>query len=123
MLLLTIENIQTKVTDLLKNLKKLRIERNISQQQLASVIKVSQQSINKYENHETEPNLSTLIMLADYFETSVDYIIGRTDIRHKIEPVKEHDLNAKEEALFKYYRQLSQNKRECLEQVAKNLLI
>lgn len=111
------------MTDLLKNLKKLRLEMNISQQQLASVIKVSQQSINKYENHETEPNLSTLIMLADYFETSVDYIIGRTEIRHKIEPVKEHDLNAKEEALFKYYRQLSQSKRECLEQVAKNLLI
>ena len=107
---------------MLKNLKKLRVEKNISQQQLAAEIQVSQQSINKYENHETEPNLTTLVMLADYFETSVDYIIGRTDIRHKIEPVKEHDLNETEEALVKYYRQLPKSKKECLEAVAKNML-
>jgi transcriptional regulator with XRE-family HTH domain len=122
LLLLTIIIYYIRVDILLKNLKKLRFEKNLSQQQLASEIKVSQQSINKYENHETEPNLATLVMLADYFDTSVDYLIGRTDIRHKIEPVKEYDLNEKEQTLFNYYRQLSKDKKECLAAVAKNML-
>ena len=122
MLLLTIIIYYIRVDILLKNLKKLRFEKNLSQQQLSSEIKVSQQSINKYENHETEPNLATLVMLADYFDTSVDYLIGRTDIRHKIEPVKEYDLNEKEQTLFNYYRQLSKDKKECLAAVAKNML-
>lgn len=61
---------------MVKNLKELRVQAGISQQQLADVIGVSQQSINKYENHNIEPDIRTLVALADYFETSVDYLIG-----------------------------------------------
>lgn len=107
---------------LLTNLKKLREEKNISQQALASVIKVSQQSINKYENHDVEPGIGTLKMLADYFDTSVDYIIGYTDIRHKIEPVEKFELNSQEQLYLSYYRMLSQTKRNCLNEVAKNMI-
>ena len=64
---------------MIKNLKSLRTEKGLSQQQLASVIGISQQSINKYENHNVEPDISTLIDLADYFETTVDFLIGRND--------------------------------------------
>ena len=63
---------------MLKNLKILRNKNNITQQQLADIISVSQQSINKYENQNIEPDISTLIALADYFDVSVDYLIGRT---------------------------------------------
>lgn len=63
---------------MLKNLKKLRNENNVTQQQLADAISVSQQSINKYENHNIEPDISTLIQMADYFNVTVDYLIGRT---------------------------------------------
>ena len=73
---------------MLKNLKKLREEKGISQKQLADVVSVSQQSINKYENHNIEPDIDTLIKMADYFETSVDYIIGHSKIRRKIEAVR-----------------------------------
>ncbi len=45
---------------MIKNLKALRKEYNISQQQLANIIGVSQQSINKYENHNVEPDIETL---------------------------------------------------------------
>ena len=61
---------------MVKNLRTLRMSKGISQQQLADVIGTSQQSINKYENHNVEPDISTLIMLADYFQVSVDYLIG-----------------------------------------------
>lgn len=61
---------------LLANLKRLRKKYNISQQQLADVVGVSQQSINKYENHNIEPDIETLKTMADFFNTSIDYIVG-----------------------------------------------
>ena len=51
----------------------------MSQQQLALKLNLSQQTIYKYENQITEPDITTLINLADYFNTSVDYLIGNTD--------------------------------------------
>ena len=63
----------------MKNLKTLRLSKNLSQQQLALRLDLSQQTIYKYENQITEPDIATLIKLADYFNTSVDYLIGNTD--------------------------------------------
>ena len=60
---------------MLHKLKLLRKRNHISQQQLAAAVGVSQQSINKYENHDVETDLSTLIALADYFHVSVDFLI------------------------------------------------
>lgn len=64
---------------MVKNLKLLRTTMGISQQKLANDIGISQQSINKYENHKVEPDINTLIALSNYFEVSVDYLIGKTD--------------------------------------------
>lgn len=61
---------------MVKNLKLLRTEHGVSQQKLGDAVGVSQQSINKYENHNIEPDINTLILLADFFNTSVDYLIG-----------------------------------------------
>lgn len=63
----------------MKNLKKLREERGLSQQNLAEKIGISQQSIYKYENKKAEPDISTIIKLADFFGCTVDYLIGKTD--------------------------------------------
>lgn len=63
---------------MIKNLKTLRNEFKISQQKLADAVGVSQQSINKYENQDVEPDIAILIKIADYFSVSVDYLIGRT---------------------------------------------
>ena len=64
---------------MVKNLKTLRIKSGISQQQLSDVIGVTQQSVNKYENHSVEPDIETLIKMADYFNTTIDYLVGRHD--------------------------------------------
>ena len=58
------------------NLKALRKEYNISQQQLANIIGVSQQSINKYENHNVEPDIETLKAIATFFNTTIDFLVG-----------------------------------------------
>lgn len=105
---------------MVKNLKELRMQAGISQQQLADVVGVSQQSINKYENHNIEPDIRTLVALADYFETSVDYLIGHTDITHIIEPVAQFDLNAQEAALITDFRKLSARQKESVQFVVKS---
>lgn len=89
---------------MVENLKKLRIESGLSQQQLANVIGVSQQSINKYENHGVEPDISTLIALANCFDTSVDYLIGYTDIKRKYENLYPFELNDEEKFFIEKFR-------------------
>lgn len=105
---------------MLKNLKKLRLEHGISQKQLADVISFSQQSINKYENHDIEPDIATLIKIADFFNTSVDYLIGNSDIRRKIENVTPYDLNKEEAQLINEYRKLSPKKKQSIALIIEN---
>ena len=107
---------------MLPNLKKLRQERGISQQRLADAIGLSQQSINHYENHEIEPDIHTLAQIADFFETSIDYVVGHTDIRHRIEPTSAYHLNEDEGDVITKYRTLTPRERACVAQVIDTLL-
>lgn len=106
---------------MVKNLRKLRINKGISQQQLADVIGTSQQSVNKYENHSVEPDISVLIKLADYFETTIDYLVG-----HVIAPtqdlIEEIELTREEMTLIHDYRQLSKEEKESIKLVLRNYL-
>lgn len=102
---------------MLKNLKALRSEKKISQKQLADAVAVSQQSINKYENHSVEPDIKTLIMLADYFNVSVDYLIGHSDIRHKYEEVRPFDLNKSESDFIECFRALTPEQQSSIKSV------
>ncbi len=105
------------------NLKKLRTEKGISQQQLANELEISQQSINKYENHKIEPEIFLLEKMADYFETSIDYLVGHTDLRRKIEEVQSCALNGEEAALMEQYRRLLPRERESIRLVMENYLL
>ena len=98
----------------MQNLKKLRIEKKISQQALADKLNTSQQSIYKYENQLTEPNLDMLEHMADFFDVSVDYLIGYSSCPHKIEEVTETALNTDELALLRAYRALPRSSRSVL---------
>ncbi|MBR2018950.1 MAG: helix-turn-helix transcriptional regulator [Clostridia bacterium] len=60
-------------------LKKLRKERNISQLKLAIDLSMNQNTISRYENLEREADYETLVKIADYFQVSLDYLLGRTD--------------------------------------------
>ena len=104
------------------NLKKLRIKNGISQQKLADAIGTSQQSVNKYENHKIEPDIDTLIRIADYFGTSVDYLIGHTDIDHVIESLTPVDLNSEESELIDNYRKLSPKQKQSIALIIQNYI-
>lgn len=62
-------------------LKKLRKQRKISQVKLAMELNMSQNSISRYENLERQADYDTLIRFADYFDVSLDYLLGRTENR------------------------------------------
>ena len=60
-------------------LKELRKQRKISQLKLAMDLSLSQNSISRYETGERQADYNTLIRIADYFDVSIDYLLGRTD--------------------------------------------
>ena len=66
---------------MLRNLKSLRMERGLSQQELADQLGINQQSVNAYENRATEPDINMIMQLANYFHTTVDYLIGYEAVR------------------------------------------
>ena len=103
----------------MKNLKLLRKQHSLSQQKLADILHVSQQSVYKYENGITSPDIETLIRMADYFNTSIDYLVEHTDIPHKIEPVKETMLNEEESVLIGRYRKMSSSQKTLVQAIAK----
>lgn len=59
----------------MKNLKKMRLARQLSQQKLAEQFGLSQQSIYKYENDLSEPDIQTLKNFADFFHTTIDTLV------------------------------------------------
>ena len=58
-------------------IKELMQEKGIQQQQMAGLLNVSRASIYKYQQGKAEPNIETLIKIADYFDVSLDYLCGR----------------------------------------------
>ncbi len=107
---------------MLPNLKLLRKEYGISQQRLAEGIGVSQQSINQYENHAVEPDLAVLARIADYFNTSIDFVVGHTDVRRRIERTEEYHLSQEEQHFIIRYRSLKAHEKACVSTVLDTLL-
>ena len=62
-----------------ERLKELRQEKNIGQEELANALDVSKGIISLWENGLREPKMNSLIALAQYFEVSVDYLVGLKD--------------------------------------------
>lgn len=60
-----------------ERLRKLRKDRKVFQQTMADELGVSLRAYQFYESGEYDPSLPNLIALADYFQVSVDYLVGR----------------------------------------------
>ncbi|MBQ8283589.1 MAG: helix-turn-helix transcriptional regulator [Clostridia bacterium] len=59
------------------NLKALRKEKEMGQEELAQILKISVKTISHWETGYTEPSILQLCQLADIFETSIDELVGR----------------------------------------------
>ena len=74
-----VEKVLKKGQNMEFRLKKLRKERKISQLKLSIDLNMNQNTISRYENMEREADYETLIKFADYFDVSLDYLLGRTE--------------------------------------------
>ncbi len=65
----------------MNRIKKLRKEKGVYQADLAKYLGLKQQTISAYENGTNEPDLKTLSKMSKYFDVSIDYLIGRSNVR------------------------------------------
>ena len=78
----------------MNRIKNLREELNITQQELADKLNCSKSVIGLYENDRRKPSLEVLLKLSEIFNCSIDYILGKSDIR-----------NIEEEFEFAYHKE------------------
>ena len=62
-----------------QRLQDLRIDSDLSQKKLGEILHISQRSYSHYETGSRNIPIEMLIRLADYYDTTIDYLVGRTD--------------------------------------------
>lgn len=88
-----------------KKLREIRKENNLTQQNLANFLHVSKFTISHWELEDSFPSIEFLEILADYFDVSIDYLVGRTDELGVIKR-ENNALTSSENELLSYFRQL-----------------
>lgn len=63
----------------MNRIKYLRMEKGVKQAELAKYLNVAPNTLSNWENDNFEPDFSRLKKIAEYFNTTTDYIIGKTD--------------------------------------------
>lgn len=85
-------------------LKELREQRRLKQEDLALYLNTSQSTVSAYEVGDRTPDIKTIIKIADFFNVSIDYLVGLSDIKQVI---KSSDLTSDELDILRTYKQLS----------------
>ena len=69
--------------DILKfeNIRKLRIDKGYTQEEIAKILNIKQNTYSQYEVGTLNYPVDSLIKLADFYGVSVDYLLGRTDVK------------------------------------------
>ncbi|WP_274649088.1 helix-turn-helix domain-containing protein [Paenibacillus humicola] len=105
-----------------KRLRELRKLRGMTQEQLASYLKTAKSTISQYENNINEPDLRTLIRIADLFEVTIDGLVGREPVYPASkdrsgaglfkEELTENESNYLKESLTMYRKWISGSKND-----------
>jgi transcriptional regulator with XRE-family HTH domain len=68
-------------------LKLLREEKGVNRERIAILLNITYSSIAKYETNERFPDKESLVKLSKYFNVSIDYLLGLTDIKEPLEEI------------------------------------
>ena len=71
-----------------QRIQDLRTDADMSQKQLSEILHISQRSYSHYETGSRNIPVEMLIRLANYYDISVDYLVGRTDKKEMNKQVK-----------------------------------
>lgn len=69
--------------DFSSRIKALRKERGLKQSEMAKILGLKERSYQCYEYHERYPDVPGLVSIADFFDVSLDYLMGRSDVRER----------------------------------------
>lgn len=114
----------------MERLKFLRQSKKLLQKDIAEAINVGRTTYLKYENGTTEPSMAILVKLADYFDVSTDYILGRTNIcqnpvtltrSQKEQEIQQKKITKQEETLLETFRSTTEFGRQRIIQSALNI--
>lgn len=106
-----------------ERLKQLRTELNLRQEDISIIVKVHRATIGKYETNERFPDKDTLVTLSKFFNVSIDYLLGLTDIREPAEElVKKGEVSIKPPSdIEKIYESLPAEEKKLFEDYAQYL--
>ena len=93
----------------------LRNEKGLSQRDIAKIFNISQGTYNNWENSKTEPSIDQLISLANFFNVTVDYLIGNDNSNSFL------TLSKDQNTLLTLYDNLSEKTQKALLSFIKNM--
>lgn len=89
------------------NLKQIRNNKNLLQNKVAMDLNITQETISSYETGRVFPSSDMLIKLADYYNTSIDYILCRTKYDMPIDSIKPNNITDEDFMLLNKIHKLS----------------
>ena len=99
-----------------RRLKELREEKDMKQSDLAKILECSSSAIGMYEQGRRYVDLDGLKKIAEYFDVSADYLIGRTDIK------KFEDFPPEVKRVANLFSSIDKSKADSLEKLIRELL-
>lgn len=96
-------------------IKHLREQNNINQKELAKKLAISNVQLSRYESDERRPDYETLTKIADYFNITVDYLLGRQDL--SIEDKEDFEKFSKDPSLQRMFKEMKDSPEEDLEEL------
>ena len=98
------------MTSFSERIKELRSQRKLSQRELGRALNLSNASIAMYETGKRMPDIETLEAICDYFNVSMDYMLGKEDLSVRL-------LDGEEMLIVDAYRQAPENIRKAIRQL------
>lgn len=101
-------------------LQKLRRSKNLTQEEFADIIGVKLTTYQKYERDAISPPYDKLVKIADFYNVSLDYLLGRTDVKQMAsvqpDPFAGIDVTALEKRIIRKYTELDETMRSiCMD--------
>lgn len=104
-------------------LKQIREENKLTQENIATLLNIKRQTYSSYERNISLPDINVISLLADYYRTSTDYLLGRTKIKQPPEIIDSiSGISNEEMQLIENYRKLTIETRAELRGEIKGIL-
>ena len=91
-------------------------EKNMNQAELAEKIGITAATLSRNINGVNPPKAEIVSLIADFFDVSVDYLLGRTNNKEIVDGIDKSDL-----AIYKEIQGLTHNQKQCILEVVKSI--